>query len=158
MANESDWRAQLKEMLKLHEGLRLKPYQCTAGRWTVGYGHNLEAHGQKKMESITLGEAEMLLDADIATAEQQCRSRLPLDFEALDDVRKAVLIDMCFNLGINGLLGFKNTLTAIAAKRYTTAAANMTASKWAIQVKGRAYRLGQMMAYGTWPNDIPKAA
>jgi len=110
------------------------------------------------MESITLGEAERYQTEDIASAERQCRSRLPLAFDALDDARKAVLIDMCFNLGINGLLGFKNALAAIAAGKYTTAAANMTASKWAGQVKGRAARLRDMMIHGAWPDDIPKAA
>jgi len=149
---------ELREMLKLHEGLRLKPYQCTAGRWTIGYGHNLEANNEAIPVSITLEQAERYLDQDMASAERQCRSRLPLAFDALDDARKAVLIDMCFNLGINGLLGFKNTLAAIAAGKYTSAGANMMSSKWATQVKGRASRLSRMMACGTWPDDMPKAA
>ncbi|HOE90389.1 MAG TPA: lysozyme, partial [Candidatus Cloacimonadota bacterium] len=30
-------------MLKKHEGLVLKPYKCSAGKLTIGYGRNLEA-------------------------------------------------------------------------------------------------------------------
>jgi len=146
---QAESRARLREMLKLHEGLRLKPYQCTANRWTIGYGHNLEAHGKAKPESITMEEAEQWLDEDIATAESQCMARMPY-FAALDDVRKAVLIDMCFNLGINGLLGFKKTLGAVADKMYTRAAVEMMDSRWAQQVKGRAIKLQMMMAHGKW--------
>jgi lysozyme len=115
----SDWRAQLREMLKLHEGLRLKPYKCTAGRWTIGYGHNLEANKEAIPGSITLEQAERYLDQDIATAEAGCRQRFPF-FNALDEVRQAVLIDMCFNLGLNGLAGFKNTLAEVESGNYTS--------------------------------------
>ena len=143
----------LREMIKLHEGLRLKPYQCTAGRWTIGYGHNLEAHGETKPESITLEQAELYLDADIKSAKNSCMVNMPY-FGLLDDIRRAVLIDMCFNLGINGLLGFKKTLGYVANGSYTTAAVEMLDSKWATQVGYRALRLSQMMAYGKWSNDI----
>jgi len=146
---QTESRARLREMLKLHEGLRLKPYQCTADRWTIGYGHNLEAHGKAKPESITIEEAEKWLDEDIAAAEKQCQTRMPF-YAALDDVRKVVLVDMCFNLGINGLLGFKKTLAAVEKKNFAGAAVEMMDSKWAKQVKGRATKLQTMMAYGKW--------
>jgi lysozyme len=150
-------KAELREMLKLHEGLRLKPYQCTVGRWTIGYGHNLEAHGETVPVSITLEQAERYLDQDIASAEANCRKQFPF-FSTLDEVRQAVLIDMCFNLGLRGLTGFKNTLAAIALGNYSSAAVRMIDSQWAKQVKGRAKRLADMMAYGKWPNDMPKTA
>ena len=108
----------LREMIKAHEGLRLKPYKCTAGRWTIGYGHNLEAQNEKIPISITLEQAEKYLDMDMASATEGCKKSIPY-FSKLDDVRKAVLIDMCFNLGINGLLGFKTTLAEVAAGKYS---------------------------------------
>ena len=154
MDSEMTIDPRLREMVKLHEGLRLKPYQCTAGRWTVGYGHNLEAHGKTLMESITLQEAEHWLDKDIESAQNSCAFCMPY-FGLLDEVRRAVLIDMCFNLGINGLLGFKKTLGYVANGEYKTAAAEMLDSKWAKQVGYRAIRLSQMMAYGKWAADIP---
>jgi len=54
--------AKLRKMLIRHEGLRLRPYKCTSGRWTVGYGHNLESHGEAIPESITIEQAEKYLD------------------------------------------------------------------------------------------------
>ena len=151
LSNES--YVKLREMIKNHEGLKLKPYECTAGRWTIGYGHNLDAHKETPPLSITQAQAEQYLDQDISTADCDCVMRLPY-FTYLDEVRKAVLIDMCFNLGINGLLGFKKTNAAIMAKDYYTAAAEMLDSKWATQVGIRARRLSRMMIYGVWPTDI----
>jgi len=144
-----DTRARLRELLRQHEGLKLKPYQCTAGRWTIGYGHNLEAHNAAWPVSITQEEAEKYLDQDMAAAEKHCQMQIPF-FNGLDDVRKAVLIDMCFNLGISGLSGFRKTLTAISGKQYKTAAIEMLNSKWAVQVGKRAIRLSDMMATGKW--------
>ena len=47
-------------MLKRHEGLRLKPYQDTIGKLTIGYGRNLDDRG------ISKEEAEYLLRNDIS--------------------------------------------------------------------------------------------
>ena len=146
-------RDKIREMIKIHEGLKLTPYECTAGRWTIGYGHNLEAHNETPPARISKEQAERYLDQDIAAAEMRCEEKLPY-FAFLDDVRKAVMIDMCFNLGINGLLGFKKTNAAIMAKQYYTAATEMLDSKWATQVGRRAGRLSKMMIYGVWPTDI----
>lgn len=142
---KSEWRNNLREMLKTSEKLSLKPYRCPAGYLTIGYGHNLEVH------EITREEAEQFLDKDMKSAENQCRARLPFNFDELEDVRKAVLVDMCFNMGIGGLLGFRKALAAIAEKNWIRASAEMLDSKWAVQVGGRAATLANMMAYGKWP-------
>ncbi|OPZ48986.1 MAG: hypothetical protein BWY95_00416 [Bacteroidetes bacterium ADurb.BinA104] len=55
---------------------------------------------------------------------------------------------MCFNLGIKGLLEFKNTLTFIAAGDWERAANGMLASKWAKQVGKRAIELSELMRKG----------
>lgn len=90
------------ELLKEHEGFRQKPYQCTSGKWTIGYGYNLESHGFSQVEIGTLqkegwtqSHAERMLQHEIDLI---CAAfhRLPW-FAALDDVRKAVVIDMTYN-------------------------------------------------------------
>ncbi|MFA6660842.1 MAG: lysozyme, partial [Bacilli bacterium] len=35
----------IKEQLVRHEGLRLKPYRCTADKLTIGIGRNLDDCG-----------------------------------------------------------------------------------------------------------------
>ena len=118
----------IKEQLVRHEGLRLKPYRCTAGRLTIGIGRNLDDCG------ISQSEAYVMLINDIMNCEKQLQSKIPDIYNGLDEVRKSVLLNMCFNLGINGLLGFKNTLAFVKVGDWERAANNMLVSKWAKQV------------------------
>jgi lysozyme len=129
--------------LKRHEGLRLKPYQCTADKMTIGYGRNLDDVG------ISQAEAETLLTNDIARAETQLLKALPW-VKQLTQTRREVLINMAFNLGIVGLLKFKMTLSHIRAGRYASAADEMLKSRWALQVGKRANELAEQMRTGKY--------
>ncbi|MBF0519480.1 MAG: hypothetical protein HQK92_07140 [Nitrospirae bacterium] len=66
-------------------------------------------------------------------------------YDVLSDVRKLVLIDMCFNMGITALLGFKQTLHDIETGNFESASRQMLQSQWAVQVHGRAIELSTMM-------------
>ncbi|MDD2229527.1 MAG: glycoside hydrolase family protein [Candidatus Cloacimonetes bacterium] len=132
----------IKEQLIRHEGLRLKPYRCTAGKLTIGVGRNLDDRG------ISQKEAYVLLENDIQNCEKQIMDEIPEIYNVLDEVRKSVLLNMCFNLGIGGLLGFNNTLAFIAAGDWERAANGMLASKWAKQVGRRAIELSELMRKG----------
>jgi lysozyme len=140
-------RDAMVRQLRLHEGERLKPYRCTAGKLTIGVGRNLEDRG------ITQAESAMLLTNDIADLERQLQAALPW-VSKLDEVRQRVLLDMAFNLGMAGLLSFKRTLGAIEAGQYQQAATMMLDSKWARQVGQRAERLSRMMATGKDPREL----
>jgi lysozyme len=133
----------LREMLKRHEGLRTKVYACPAGFLTIGYGRNLEARG------ITREEADFLLTSDIRAFREEVRRALPWSAD-LDPVRRDVLVDMAFNLGVAGLLGFKQFLLALQASDYLAAAAHMLHSRWAEQVGARARELAEMIRAGRY--------
>jgi lysozyme len=135
-------RQKLTRQLRLHEGERLKPYRCTAGKLTIGVGRNLEDRG------ITAEESAYLLNNDIDREWKALTTALPW-VTGLNDVRQRVLLDMSFNLGIVGLLRFKNTLATIRRGDYSKAAAMMLDSLWARQVGKRAVRLAEMMRTGT---------
>ncbi len=141
----------VRDLIKRHEGLRLIPYKDTVGRWTVGYGHNLDAHGDPVPECISPQQAEDWLEADVARAERACSLLVP-GWEDLDEVRRAVLTDMCFNLGAAGLVKFVNLLKAVKERNWGAAAMAMFNSRWAVQVGKRADRLGAMMETGEWPD------
>jgi lysozyme len=132
----------IKAQLVRHEGLRLKPYRCTAGKLTIGIGRNLDDRG------ISQKEAYAMLERDIQDCEQWLIDEIPEVYNKLDEVRQSVLLNMCFNLGIKGLLEFKNTLSFIGAGDWERAANNMLASKWAKQVGMRAIELSEMMRKG----------
>lgn len=140
-------RTAMTRQLRLHEGERLKPYRCTAGKLTIGVGRNLEDRG------ITREESAMLLANDIAAEERELLNALPW-VATLDEVRQRVLLDMSFNMGLVGLLGFKRTLATIQAGEYQAAATMMLDSKWAKQVGQRAERLSRMMATGMEPREL----
>lgn len=151
----------LERQLLEHEGLRLSVYRCTAGKLTIAVGRNLDDVGLSDDECRALGvtpadyprlrlteaQALLLLRNDILRCQVDLDRNIPW-WRALDAVRRRVLIDMAFNLGVAGLLKFKNTLAAVKAGNYEAAAQGMLASLWAKQVKGRATRLAQMMRTG----------
>lgn len=132
----------LKEQLIEHEGLRLKPYKCSAGYLTIGVGRNLKTRG------ITEDEAIYLLDNDIEYYTARTRDLFPR-FDDLSDTRQRVLVDMCFNIGYKGLSGFYKMRKAIEDEDYTRAAQEMLDSRWAAQVGKRAVNLSNMMIKGS---------
>ena len=131
-----DMMAQLAE----HEGREPTPYKDTEDNWTVGVGHLMS----KPLSAYAI---DVILVDDIEEAWDGLLKALPWVL-TLDTVRQRVLLDMAFNLGVKGLLGFRNTLRAVQGGRWADAAKGMLASKWARQVKGRARRLASMMETG----------
>lgn len=133
--------SKLLDQIKYHEGLRLKPYKCTAGKWTIGYGRNIEDRG------ITKYEAELLLSHDVAEITKQLSSAFEF-WRLLDEPRRAVLINMAFNMGVNGLLKFKKTLGYVKLRMYKDASIEMLDSKWARELKTRSLELSEQMETG----------
>lgn len=134
-------KQKLVEQLEIHEGLRLKPYKDTVGKLTLGIGRNLEDKG------ITEQEALFMLNNDVDYFYCQLNKKLTW-LKYLDDVRQNVLVNMAFNLGIAGLLTFKNMLNHCGDGHYDDAAKEMLNSKWANQVGYRAKELAEQMSTG----------
>lgn len=134
------------ELLTLHEGVRRFPYRDTVGKLTIGVGFNLDDVG------LYPEEIEFILKNRIARKAMEIEKYLPW-VEDLNEARTAVIVDMAFNLGVNGLLGFKRTLASVHRGEYALAAKQMLESKWARQVGNRAKRLSRMMETGEWPQS-----
>lgn len=134
----------IRSLLKYHEGVRSKPYLCTAGKTTIGVGRNLDDVG------LSQDEIEYLFENDLRRVELELHRNFPWA-NKLDEVRYAVLVDMLFNLGIGRLKGFRKFLSAMEKKDWKTAAVEMMDSLWARQVKTRATRLRDMVSSGKWP-------
>lgn len=139
----------LEKLITLHEGRVEHAYQDSLGWWTIGVGHLIDKRKGGKLPDFII---DALLDFDIKVKRAALRKALPW-VDKLDPVRQAVLDDMAFNLGIQGLLGFRNTLRFIEVGDYEKAASNMLKSLWAKQVKTRAVRLSNMMRTGQWPTE-----
>jgi lysozyme len=141
---EIEFAKRLEQQIERDEGMRLKPYRDSVGKLTIGVGRNLDDRG------ISEGEAYAMLVNDIALAESEV-SGLAF-YDKLNNPRKAVVINMVFNLGIVRFLGFRNMIAALNAGDYEKAAAEMLDSKWAQQVGARAVRLAEQMKFGEWVN------
>lgn len=127
------------DMIRRHEGFRDHVYLDTEGVPTGGYGHAF------LVGSYLPGDvSDLLLRNDVQTSIDDYDS-LGLD---LNPVRKAVLIDMLFNLGRTRLLKFKRFFNALRYGDFERASFEMKDSKWARQVKGRAVELAEMMRTG----------
>jgi lysozyme len=141
--------APLIAQLRIDEGVRYSPYRDTRGFETVGVGHNLNASPLPDGWVYPLSDDQVntLLAGDLQNVFDGLNANLPW-WTTLNDARQCVICNMTFNLGINKLLGFVNTLAAMRQGRYADAAAGMTNSAWASQVGARATRLATTMKNG----------
>ncbi len=123
-----------------HEGFRGAAYKDHLGYWTIGIGRLID---KRKGGGISLDEARQLLRNDIYWSVHILRDKLPWFDDAPDGVKRA-LVNMCFQLGIRGLLRFRKTLALLEAEDYRTAADEALRSDWALQTPKRA---GEVVAW-----------
>ena len=137
----------LTAQLRRDEGTKATVYKDTLGFDTIGVGRLIDS--RKPGSGLRPDEIDYLLRNDIADRVRALTKALPW-FVGLDDARRGVLINMAFQLGTAGLLGFKSTLALIAAGKYAESAEQMLKSKWATQTPARAKRLAEQMQTGEW--------
>ena len=131
----------LINQLKRDEGFRNKPYFCTAGKLTIGYGRNLDDKG------ISEDEAEIMLVNDLRSARTDCELVFP-NFDCYVKARQYALINMMFNLGLSRFLGFKKMIRAIKEDNWVEASVQALDSQWAEQVGSRAERIALALKTG----------
>lgn len=124
------------------EAVRPFPYEDQVGKLTIGVGRNLDDNGLSDDEINYLHQNDLNRCWDEAATLGW--------FADLDDVRKLVVLDMIFNLGLKRFRGFVNTIAALEVKDFKTAAREMVDSKWYRQTGRRAKRLVRAMATGEW--------
>lgn len=137
--------------LSRDEGRRANIYIDTVGIQTVGIGHNLKA-GPLPGQTYPMTDAEIdaVFARDVASTVAKLDAHLSW-WRSLDDVRQRVMINMCFNLGIGGLMTFTTFLGMVEHGQYADAANDMLNTLWRRQVGDRAVRLATMMRAGTTP-------
>ena len=133
------------------EGLRLSTYTDTTGHRTIGYGHNLDGGSDANIRAvgadpdklrgkayqITKNQAEAIFELDMGDVRKDVLTLVP-DLDTHPAIVQDILCDLCFNLGLKGLAGFKRTLAAFRARNYRKAGENLRQSLWFRQTKTRA--------------------
>lgn len=146
---------QLLNMLRLHEGLRLKPYSCSGGKRTIGYGWNMSDNALPVeialhlhiYGEITKDQAEDLLIISAKRAQDQCRT-LYKGYDSFTQNRQDALADFVFNVGIGTAKKFRKANKAINEGRWNDAADEMMDSLWYRQVPNRAKEIVKMIREG----------
>lgn len=137
--------SKLVAQLKRHEGVKSHAYKCTANMITVGVGRNIDENGGIGLSD---DEIDYLLENDIKRCKQELISLSW--FIDLDSVRQDAIVNLCFNLGLTRLMGFKNAMAAMAEGDYERAADEFYDSRWAKQVKSRADEVCEMIRTGRY--------
>jgi lysozyme len=145
----TDSRERLLAHLAVDEGCVLYAYPDSLGYLTIGYGRLID---RRRGGGITNAEALMLLENDVERHWRELVHRFPW-VEGLDDVRQVAMCNLAFNLGINGLAQFRNTLAAIQRADWPAAVQGLRQSLWFRQVgKSRSDRILHMIGTGEYPS------
>lgn len=136
-------------IIKLEEGFRQYPYYCSEKFPTVGYGERVGNKGDP-LPNITRTEKEALqfLRTRIKDIVFQVSRQRPKAWNNCNEQRQAILISMCYQLGVSGVLKFNNMWTALERSDFELASKEMLDSLWARQTKNRALRHAKTMKDG----------
>lgn len=135
----------MRAELERDERRMKKAYRCTAGKLTIGIGHNLDDKG------LSDAAIDFIFEEDLRDAMRDLSVFIPWWSSVLNEVRQRVLVNMVFNMGISRVLMFKLALSHMRNGEWARAAAEMRNSDWFKQVGARAERLATMMETGMEP-------
>lgn len=151
--------SQIIKILNFEEGFKPRPYIDTEGYPTIGTGFLIGPKGAS-LSNYTFTLSKSVSDiwlqelVDDRTVKMKANSSILSALKQCNPARSDVLTSMSYQLGVNGLAGFKNTLAMISAGNFTGAASGMMNSLWARQTPERAQRHSDVMRTGTY--DIYK--
>lgn len=141
------------DILRIEEGYREEVYYCSENYPTIGIGKKIGPKGAPLYNytfKCSKDLAEFWLQEEIMdTLNEMTDSRvLAKALRECNTVQQAVLISMCYQMGVKGVLAFKRTLGYITDGDFIDASNEMLDSTWAVQTRSRALRHSAMMESG----------
>jgi len=139
---------QLREELKVDEGVKYEIYLDHLGLPTCGIGHLIQStdpeHGLEVGTKIDEERVNELFDQDVEVTINECRL-LYNNFDELPEEVQRIIANMMFNMGRPRLSRFHKMKQAVDSGDWSEAAAQMKDSRWYNQVTNRAQRLVDRM-------------
>lgn len=136
----------LERQLRDEEGEVLHVYKDHLGFLTIGVGILVD---ERKGGGLLPEESDFILKNRIRIAKAKVDQSLPWA-QSMSEPRYAVLIEMCFQMGLYGLLGFKMVIGCLQRGDYEGAAYQMGNSDWHEQTPARANRMIKQMKTSEW--------
>tara|TARA_Y100000992_G_scaffold237434_1_gene168193 strand:- start:131 stop:574 length:444 start_codon:yes stop_codon:yes gene_type:complete len=134
----------LREQLKIDEGVKYEIYNDHLGYATFGIGHLVvegdEEHGKPIGTPVSEERVNAIFDEDVQKYISESKKVFP-NLDDLPEEAQQVIVNMCFNMGAPRLSGFKKFIGGVNSGDWSTAAVEMMDSRWAKQVGVRAERL-----------------
>ena len=135
---------QLRDTLKIDEGVKYEIYNDHLGYPTFGIGHLVvesdEEHGKPVGTPISEERVNAVFDKDVAVMVDEAKKIFP-NLDTLPEEAQQVIVNMTFNMGRPRLSQFKKFIAGVNAGDWDKAAVEMMDSRWAKQVGARAERL-----------------
>jgi len=129
------------EQLKADEGFRRHVYLDHLGYETIGYGFLVD---ERRGGGLPRDIADYWLEQEVIKRAEHLNVRWPEMGRQPQEVQQA-LVNMAFQMGVGGVLGFKRMLEALRAGDRGRAADEAIDSKWARQTPNRAERVAAMI-------------
>lgn len=141
------------KIIATEEGFEPRPYLCSEGYPTVGYGQKIgKKDADLKMFDFEMPEVVasvwMQQNIDSMLDKMESDDDIAAALESCNEVRESVLISMAYQMGVTGLSNFKNMLTAVELGDFDEAANQALDSRWARQTPERADRHAEMLRTG----------
>lgn len=139
----------IEKLLMIEEGFRAKPYYCSEGYPTIGVGTKIGKKGVP-LDSFTFTVNEITAKMMLIDELDRIMERLESLswYNSLSENRQIIIESMCYQMGVAGVLKFRNMIRAIEAGDFRYAAVEMLNSRWARQTEGRALRHADVMELG----------
>lgn len=139
-----------EEFTQGEEGFRDLAYLDSVGKWTLGFGQH---EGIGPGMTCTREQAKGWFAVAYGKAQAQAQAELGVRWLGLDEVRRAALTDMAYEMGEAGLGEFIHFLAAVRNENWGLAHDEGLASLWAKQVSTRSAKVCEMILIGKWPGE-----
>ena len=136
--------AQLREQLKIDEGVKYEIYKDHLGYDTFGIGHLVVKEdvefGKPVGTKVSEDRVNAVFEKDVQKMIKEAKILFP-NFDSLPEEAQQVIVNMTFNMGRPRLSNFKKFIAYINESKWLEASNEMLNSAWAKQVGKRAQRL-----------------